>query len=571
LAALPLFADPPQPVVVDAVTDRYRPLLFDQQKLAGLLARRMRANSEGYLEHVDDQLSGSQSGLSNSAAGGLGEQAGKFLEASANAYEYRHDDHLRAVMDRVAKQLIAVHTAGRHLAEHSTDERGDSQDLLIQKYDVLGLLAYYRVTDDENALTAARKIGDLLVKIFPKGAADPSQYRRITALIEPLVALYRYTEENRYLDASRSAADAWLQWKERHSEPTFENLSNLQGLVELYRVTGDESYFRSVPTSWIEVRTRSLSIAGNPLSNRQRAAADESKNGGDACATLAWIQLTVNLLRVTGDVRYAEQLERTIYNQLFAAQDPNTGAILSPAPLNGSKQSASNSDACASSEAQGVALVPSAVWGRYGNGIAVLLYNAGRGTFQLRRRGTVQLYSEATFPETGDFLLHVEPAHNMRFPLRLRVPEWTNNFVVDFGGSHLVGKPGDFLTINREWKPGDTIKISIDMTARVVSGSPEYPDQIAVERGPQVLALPRSLNPQLTDLKDVAILAEDSSRPKLVPVTGRLPSNWFGDQAYTISGEYQGKSQQLVLAPFADAKTYRVWLKKASASSGATN
>lgn len=567
MAALPLFADPPQPVVVNAVTDRYWPLPFDQEKLAGLIAKRMLANSEGYLEHVEDQLSANSIAPSNS---GPSAQTGKLLEASANAFAYRHDGHLRAAMDRRAKELITAERSDRNSAAARSEDASNVQDLRREKCDLLGLLAYYHVSQNDDALDAAKKIGDRLLKSFPKNSTGPAQYRRATTLIEPLVNLYRYTEDAHYLELSRSAAEAWFQSKETQSDPSAENLADLHGLVELYRVTGDESYFRPVPAAWIQVRNKWLSVTGNPLSNGDESASNVSMAGRDSCATPAWIQLTLNLLRITGEAQYAEQLERTIYNQLFAAQDASTGTILAPAPLNGHKQPVSTSDACVADEAQALALIPAAIWGRYGNGISVVLYTAGRATFQLRRRGTVQLYSEAAFPETGEFLLHVEPAHNLRFPLRLRVPAWTNQFVVDIGGSHLLGKPGDFLTLNREWKPGDTVKISIDMTPQFIAGTGEYADEIAVERGPQVLALAHAFNPQLKDLAEAALVGSDASRPKLMPAANKLPANWSGDQVYTVAGEYQGKPHELQLVPFADAKTYRVWLKKPSASNGGT-
>ena len=549
--------------MVNAVTDRYRPLSFDQEKLTGLLAKRMRANSEGYLEHVDDfTFVPSAKGLAGAQEAGFVQQPGRVLEAIANAYQYHRDEHLRIVMQRVEKLVIASQAA-----DHATENQ-----LLAHKYELLGLIAYYRLTGDETALVAAKKIADLLLRSFPHDSGRHSRYRGATPLIEPLVALYSFTEENRYLELARSAADAWLQDSETHGDPSLENLSALQGLVDLYRITGDESYFRPIPSAWLEVRNRWLSLTGSPMSNGEGFPAGESNSAGDACATLSWIQLTLNLLRVTGETQYAEQLEHTIYNQLFAGQDANTGAVLMPAPLDGSKERAPASDACLSSEAQGVALIPSAVWGSYGNGIAVLMYNAGRATFQLsHRRGTVQLYSEATFTESGDMWLHVEPVHNIRFPLRLRVPEWTSHFTVDIQGSHLIGKPGDYLTINREWKRGDTVKISMDMTVRVINGSPTAADQIALQRGPQVLALARAFNPQLKDLADAAITAADASQPKLVPAAAKLPSNWTGDQAYAVAGEYQGRPQDLILVPFADAKHYRVWLRRPSASSGATD
>ncbi len=565
LAVLPLFADrsladPPEPVVVDAVTDRYRPISLDQEKLGGLLASRLRANSEGYLEHVDDHNAPPDSkGLGGPREEGSIQQPGRALEAMAKAYEYRHDEHLRAVMQSVEKLVVASLTPEK--------AAGDRHELLVRKYDLLGLLAYYHVTTDESALDAATRAGKALLRSFPKGSA----YEHPAILIEPFVLLYRYTEDGQYLDFCRSAADAWIQSEGKQADATFESLSALHDLVDLYRITGDESYFRSITASWLDVRNRRLSLTGAPVLSKASTAGDDKEESG-TCATVSWIQLTLDLLRVTGEAQYGEQLERTIYNQLLAGQDGMTGVVLESAPLNGSKQPASTSDACGSNEALGVSLIPAAVWGRYGNGIAIVLYSAGRATFQLsHRRGTVQVYSEAVFPERGDFLLHVEPAHNLRFPVRLRVPEWTNSFVADIGGSHLIGKPGDFLTINREWRRGDTVKISMDMTVRTIDGSPTYPDEIALQRGPQVLALSQVFNPQLKDLADAAVTAGAMSRVQLLPAGAKLPANWPGEQAYTIAGEYRGKPQELILAPFADAKTYRVWLRKPSASSGAMN
>lgn len=554
-AVEPRPANPPQPIVEDAVTDRYRPLVFDQEKLAGLLARRLGANSEGFLEHTDEALF-----LRNVTTSGrnevpeASESGGKLLEAFANAYEYRRDEHLRAALNRVAKQVSAEQSDERYWTEASGDERAWRQELLLHKCDLLGLLADYRVTGDEDAMTAARKIGNRLVKMFPKSSADQAQYLRATVLIEPFVALYRYTEATAYLDLCKSAADAWIQSKGERNNETADGLSVLDGLIDLYRVTGDETYFRPVLAGWAEVKGRALSITGVPM---------PTGDSGDGCSTLSWLQLTLNLLQITGESAYADQLERTIYNQLFAGQDANTGSLMETTPLNGTKQPAALSDACVAAESQALTLVPAAVWGRYGNGIAVLLYNAGRATFQLsHRRGTVQLYSETAFPENGEFLLHVEPAHSIRFPLRLRVPEWTSTFAVDFAGNHLLGKPGEYLTINREWKAGDTVKISIDMTARILSRPSSDPGEVAVQRGPQVLALAKNLNPGLKDLAGATLLSSDLSQPRLAPLANGPTASWVGEQAYSIKGEYQGQPQQLVLAPFADATHCRVWLKK---------
>ncbi len=521
VGALPALSAAPPVVVVNAVTDLYRPLPFDQQKLTGLLGERMRANSEGYLEHVNPAASPS-------------EAAGKFLDAAANAYEYRHDQDLRTLMDRVAKELLTVQR---------------TNGLLARKYDLLGLLAYYRITGDESAFAASKKAADLLISEYTNEAGNGEGLTGI--LLEPLVYLYRYTGNERYLQFCRSLAESPIAFGE--SASPHERISTLVGLVELYRITGDASYYRTAVAAWRNLRDTRLSLSAMLTSTGQEATIP------DPCVVVSWMQLTLDLLRLTGEAQYGEELERIVYNQLFAAQDPKTGAVFTSVPLKGSKKVADTKDECAPSEAQGISLLPSAAWGRYGNGIAIVLYGAARGTFQLRRRGAVQLYAEATYPETGEILLHVDPAHNIQFPLRLRVPEWTNNFTVDIAGSHLIGKRGEFLTISRQWKRGDTVKIAIDMTVHAITGGDA--ESIAIQRGPQILALDKTLNPQVKDLRAASIAS--AVQLKLTSADVKLPSTWTGDQAYTAPGEYDRKPQQLVLVPVADALTYELWIQKA--------
>jgi DUF1680 family protein len=273
-------------------------------------------------------------------------------------------------------------------------------------------------------------------------------------------------------------------------------------------------------------------------------------------------------LRITGQDVYAEELERTVYNQLFAAQDARTGAVFSPTGWSGKKQVASSA-ACAANEVRALAAIPSIAWGRYGNGIAVNLYTDGRGVVHLRRRGTIQLYVETNYPESGRILLHIEPDHPIHFPLRLRVPDWANKFTADVGPDHYVGKPADYLTLNRSWKRGDTVKIQISMQARVIPGIEGFSGEIAIARGPQLLALARLVNPQIADLAAVTVDPPNPNAP-LTEVATNFAANWMGEHAYSITGAYDGKPRKLVLVPFADALDYRVWLAQSKASSGAS-
>jgi DUF1680 family protein len=171
----------------------------------------------------------------------------------------------------------------------------------------------------------------------------------------------------------------------------------------------------------------------------------------------------------------------------------------------------------------------------------------------------VAIESRTSYPLDGAVELTVRPAKAARFPLYLRVPAWTARYEAVAGGRTYKGEPGVWLTIDRQWAPGDSVKIDMELTARVIPGGPSYPYNVAVARGPQILVLESALNRGLLDLQAAG---PRSAQVKLIDASGQLPRNWAGRQAYRMEGVAAGKPRDLVLAPFADARTYRVWLLK---------
>jgi DUF1680 family protein len=156
-------------------------------------------------------------------------------------------------------------------------------------------------------------------------------------------------------------------------------------------------------------------------------------------------------------------------------------------------------------------------------------------------------------------VLTLNPAKAARFPLYLRVPEWTARFAATAGGQTYQGMAGQFLSIERDWKPGDQVKADMDMTVRVLPGGPSYPYSVAIARGPQLLALEQAVNPGVLDLQAAG---PRGAAVKLTDAAARLPRTWSGNQAYGMEAVVAGKPWELMLVPFTDARTYRVWLLK---------
>jgi DUF1680 family protein len=551
LAGVPLWAAAPQePVVVNAVTDLYRPFPFDQEKLGGIIGARIRANSEGYIERV----------LASAANRPITPQTGIFVDAGVYAFEYNHDPHLGTVVQTWVKKLIAAQSPTGYIGNAASEAGWTAEDTWAQAAALSGLVNYYRVTGDQNALSAATKLGNLFVVERKKGR-DSAVF---VGAVTPMVGLYRFTDDRKYLEFCTAAAEAWLRERPPESSANYRSLAILNGLVELYRVSGENAFFKAPLQSWTTLHASGFTLTGVPATT-----APGGPVALDACTTDGWLELTANLLQITGQPVYTELLERTVYNQLFAGQDARTGAVLAPVGWTAKKEPA-NDNACAAYEVRALARVPALVWGRYGNGIAVNLYTDARGTVRLRRRGTIQLYAETNYPTNGTVLLHVEPDHAIHFPLRLRVPEWTTNFTADIAQDHLVGKPGDFLILNRNWKRGDTVRINMPLPVRAIVGIGEFSQDVALARGPQVLALGKTLNAEIKNFDDVTVDPQDASDIQIAALDTNFAATWMGDQAYSVSGTYQGQRRKLILLPFADAVNYRVWLAQSKASSGAS-
>jgi DUF1680 family protein len=578
----PRLADAPKPAVANKIRNRFVPAPYDTQRIRGVLGERMRVNLESRLLRVNEPalLAGFQKRPGSHAW--IGEHIGKFLDAASNTWAYSGDPRLKTMMDRMARELIACQLPDGYLGTYTDDQRWTSWDVWVHKYDLIGLLSYYRVTGYEPALEAAKKIGDLLARTFGDG---PGQRDIIssgthvgmaaTSVLEPVAMLYRYTGEQRYLDFARYIVRAYdtpdgpkivatlLQtgsvFKTANGK-AYEMMSNLVGLVDLYRLTGEDTFLKPAVAAWKDIAANRLYITGTTSSGEHfqddgDLPGEESANVGEGCATVTWLQLGWQLLQVTGEARYAGELEHTVYNQLLAAQDPRNGNICYFTPLVGRKNAGPGINCCVSSEPRGISMIPQLAWGTRGDGPAVLLYAPGEATIPVRQGLEVTLQSETRFPADGAVKLIVKPQRAARFPLYLRVPEWTHTFTAQAGGASQTGQPGQFLRIERLWQPGDAVSIRMDLPVRVEPGGKSYGDYVAVVRGPQVLALETSLNPRVQYPHRAAPKSID---PAALQFAETKAPNW--GQVYSVAGIVDGKQQPLLLVPFADAQRYRVWL-----------
>ena len=163
-----------------------------------------------------------------------------------------------------------------------------------------------------------------------------------TSVLEPVVPLYQATGDNRYLDFARYIVRSWdesggpkvlatllseKQVNKTANGKAYEMLSNLVGLCELYRATGDAKLLEAACNAWQDIVAKRLYVTGSASSFEHFHGDHELLNGPAAnicetCVTVTWMYLNWQLLRLTGEAKYGDEFDRSLYNHLAAAEHP---------------------------------------------------------------------------------------------------------------------------------------------------------------------------------------------------------------------------------------------------------
>jgi hypothetical protein len=575
---------------LDKISDRFALVGPSSVGINGFLGERCRKNARARLlaKDEDELLSGFRSRPGRQAW--VGEHAGKWLHAATLAYAYTKDAELKTKLDRVAAGLIATQQEDGYLGTYADGAhwamgKDEKWDVWVHKYDLIGLVTYSTYTGNQAAIEAAKKIGDLLIKTFGRDATLDLNERGTHAgmasgsVLEPMLLLYRATNEEKYLDFARFIAERWEEEKgpkiigsltsQRSVKLTanakaYEMLSCLVGLCELYRATGEAKYLIPAGNAWNDIVANQLLVTGSGSSREHwtenKLFPSEAKDEiAETCVTVSWIQLNQQLLRLTGEAKYADELEKSVYNHLAAAQRPDGAAWAYFTALDGKKPYKTEQNCCTSSGPRGWAMLPSLAYMSSDDGIVVNFFAPGTATFQPKGK-TVVVKQETNYPLDGRVAITVTVPEPMKFALRVRVPAWS-------GLNGLKSNPGEYWLLRQTWSKTQTITLDLAMPVRLLSGA----GKVAIARGPRVLAVDWLYNPDLGPLSAYA-LATDKPQLK-ISATYRDPDGLpvYETDAVALQDTEKHKAGERVtlrLVPFASAGAhgheYMVWLPRAN-------
>jgi DUF1680 family protein len=601
--SLPAAIVPVPDKVAGAVADRQAFTQPDQLRLAGWLGTRIDASESNRLVKVDVNrlLEGYRHRPGRQTWDG--EHVGKWLHAATLAWVNTGDPALRERLDNAAAELVKCQMADGYLGTYVEKSRWTEWDVWAHKYNLIGLITYMRYTGNMAPMPACRRMGDLLCNTF---GDEPGKRDLIkagshmgmapTSVLEPMVLLYRLTGEQRYLDFCKYILRAWEQPNGAKIISTlltqkrvdkvangkaYEMLSCLNGALEYYRMVGDPKILEACLVAWQDIVDHRLYITGTASYGELFHDDFDLPNVadvGETCVTVTWLQFNAQLLRLTGEARFAGQLEHVVMNQLFGAQRCDGSAWAYYAQMEGKKPYSGSFDGncCLSSGPRGIALLPTFAAGTDADGVVVNLYEAGTARLFLKDQTSVSLVTETRYPADELIKITLGLAMKKTFAVKLRLPAWCKEILVQVNGQDEPLNPGanGYLAIQRSWQAGDQIQLRFKLEPRVVVGDHMNRGKLAIFYGPLVLAADACLlGNQFPNLKSMALpgvdLAALAFTPEPAPDHLRT---WPGAQVFQVNAidrwAFPSNAAPAVhpirLIPFADAgnggSSYKIWL-----------
>ncbi len=502
----------------------------------------------------------------------------------------------------------------------------DHHELYCAGHLIEGAVAYYQATGKKKLLDIMSRYADYLITVFGHGPGQMPGYCGHEEVELALVKLARVTGEKKYLDLSKFFID------ERGTEPHFFTDEAVRdgrsaadfhqktyeygqahvpvreqkkvvghavramylyaGMADIATEYNDDTLTAALETLWDDLTTKQMYVTGGI----GPAAANEGFTDyydlpnesayAETCASVGLVFWANRMLGRGPNRRYADIMEQALYNGAMAGLSLDGTRFFYENPLESAGKHHRwiwhHCPCCPPNIARLLASVGSYMYAIAEDEIAVHLYGESKARFDLGG-AKVELSQQTRYPWDGaiQFDLTLDrPAH---FALSLRIPEWADGASLSINGEKLdlasVLTDG-YARIERDWKSGDKVDLSIPLTARKLFANPlvrQDAGRTALMRGPMVYCVEETDNG--AGLNGISLSA-DISQAKTSEISGlrgavalELPvsrdaADWGSALYRTSPPAAKQSSARFVPYPFWDNREpgeMLVWVRAAEA------
>ncbi len=577
--------------------------------IGGPLGRALDSSTQGRMKWfmVDEKTEGVRiyhidSAKISLSKGWKGEAVGKWMVAASHCVMRTHDETIKKHLLTIADFLISQQNAEGYIGTFNDTARfyghpkknDQNFDLWMVGYVMQGLMEVYKISLDEKYLIAARKIADLCIGTFQQGNkkivnSGPFSGTASACVLEHFTDLVEITNEKKYLDFAefcvqelekRPGVEIITRNHLKYDQAQvgegkmYELLHCYAGIAKLYKLTGKKEYLTIVENVWYEIAKYHQNAAGAPCGgvgihwecfNNRYMFSPYFRS--ETCAMMDWLKLNKFLLEISGDVKYAEQIEKIVYNALLGAKFNDGWGWVYHSVMNGQKVLTAQYACCSNSGSISLEEIPPVIYGLRNNGICVNIYTPSKTSVDYKGN-KIGIAQTSNYPFDGKIILNINPEKESKFILALRIPSWVGNSEFLLDGKKVTADVSKYYEIKRTWKKGDVIELNFPMTFRTVQAIQEYNHKgeyldgqtkyISIYKGPLLYSAENWKDTQ--DSCNAITVSGNFSGSQLTAVA--VPQGLQGD-AYEVTSK---KGNHLLVPYFESANlkysSYRaIWLK----------
>ena len=459
----------------------------------------------------------------------------KALEGMAYSLQNNPDPALEAKCDEWIAKFAAAQQEDGYINTFYTltglDKRWtdmDKHEMYCAGHMIEAGVAYYNVTGKRTLLDVCIKMVDHMMSKFGPGKEDwvPGHEEIELALVK----LYQTTGEKKYLDFAEWLLDErgkglgirdgkpWHAEYYQDDKPVRE-MTDIAGhavramylycgMADVAAYTGDQGYIDALNRLWDDVVLRNMYITGGiGQSAHNEGFTDDYSLPNltaycETCASVGMVLWNWRMNQFTGDSKYVDVMERSMYNGALAGISLKGDTFFYVNPLESlgdhHRQAWYGCACCPSQICRFLPSIGNYIYGVSDNAIWVNLYIGNQSTVKYGNK-ELTLAQETNYPWEGAVKLTVGTKSAVNAEIRLRIPGWCKSYSIKVNGTEATPSvEAGYAVLPGKWKDGDVIELNMDMSVQVVAADPrtkEDEGMRAIQRGPLVYCIEEVDNP----------------------------------------------------------------------------
>lgn len=482
------------------------------------------------------------------AAKGEGEHSGIFfddsdvykaLEGMAYSLINNPDPELEKKADEWIDKFAAAQQPDGYINTFYTltglDKRWtnmDKHEMYCAGHMIEAGVAYYQATGKRKLLDVCIRMTDHMMSQFGPGKRHwvPGHEEIELALVK----LYQTTQEQKYLDFAY-----WLLEERGHGHGTMgdegkwdpvyyqdivpvRRLTDISGhavrcmylycgMADVAALKNDTGYIAAIDRLWDDVVHRNMYITGGIGSSRDNEGFTEDYDLPnldaycETCASVGMVLWNQRMNQLTGDSKYIDILERSLYNGALAGISLGGDRFFYVNPLESKgdhhRQEWYGCACCPSQLSRFLPSIGNYIYASSDDALWVNLYIGNTGQIRIGETD-ILLTQETDYPWDGSVKLTISTSQPLEKEIRLRIPNWCKTYDLSINGKRINVSEEKGYAVIKDWKSQDVIALDMDMPVEIVVADPHVKENFgkrAIQRGPLVYCMEEIDNPEYFD------------------------------------------------------------------------